>query len=204
MFNEKILKVAKKVLDKKSIDHIRWNMHYNVEKNLLTITDWFILVEIWMPEKYKKRFENLPVEDVTIDYWTVCGLYSMLEHAWASWELFDISLWNAKIPDYIEFENMDISSVKCWKTFRFPIVDAKKLPSYKEESLFNSSQDSVKKIWITKSFKKFQDVCKLLCDKDLTVAEVKDQTYTAEWKIIYMLTEQLTVRICVTRGKEYE
>ena len=204
MFDEKILKVAKKVLDKKGIGEIRWNMHYNVEKNLLTITDSFILVEIWMPEKYKQRFKDLEVSDVTIDYWTVCGLYSMLEHTWASRELFNISLWNAKFPDYIEFENMDLKSLKLWKTVRFPIVEAKKLPSYHEESLFNSWQDSIKRIWITKSFKKFQDVCKLLCDKDLTVAEVKDQTYTAEWQIIYMLTEQLPVRICVTRIKEYE
>jgi hypothetical protein len=53
MFNEAILKSAKKILDKKSVNQIRGAMHYNVSKNLLTITDSFVLAEIKMADEYK-------------------------------------------------------------------------------------------------------------------------------------------------------
>jgi hypothetical protein len=72
MFNEKILKVAKRILDKKNLKWITGSMHYNIEKNLLSITDSFILAEIQMPEKYKEMFKDLGVNEVIIDYYTAC------------------------------------------------------------------------------------------------------------------------------------
>ena len=72
MFNEKILKVAKKLLDRKNVNQISGAMHYNVSKNLLTITDSFVLAEIKMLDEYKGKFDDLLVSDITIDYYTAC------------------------------------------------------------------------------------------------------------------------------------
>jgi len=72
MFNEKILKVAKKLLDRKNVNKISGAMHYNVSKNLLTITDSFVLAEIKMSDEYKGKFDDLLVSDITIDYYTAC------------------------------------------------------------------------------------------------------------------------------------
>lgn len=203
MFNEAILKVAKKVLDKRNVDQVQGNIHYNVEKNLLTITDTFILVEIWMPAKYKERFKDLEISDVTIDYYTACGLLAMLSGEWI-WEFSTISLWNATVQDFIEYEYCDFLSSRNWIKVRLPIIEALKLPTYKEERLFNTDEDSTKNIPMTSSWEKFQEIVGILSDSSLPVIRVSDQTYISEWKIDYLKIEELPVRMCVARVKEAE
>jgi len=202
MFNEKILKVAKRILDKKNLKWITGSMHYNIEKNLLSITDSFILAEIQMPEKYKEMFKDLGVNEVIIDYYTACWLLGMIENADALREFSTISLWNATVQDYIEYEYIDLKSNRHWIKVRLPIIEADKMPAYKEESLFWTWEDSTKQIAITRSFEKFQDVCNLLCDSDMPVIKVWDQTYIAEWKFEYMMSEDLSIKICVRRVKD--
>ena len=203
MFTENILKAAKKVLDKKQINDVQGNMHYSIERNLLTITDSFILAEIWMPEKYIEKFKDLEISDITIDYYTTCWLLAMLD-SWSHWEISTISLWNAMIQDFIEYELYDLKSDRNWIKVRFPILEAKKLPTYKEWRLFNSWEDSTKNIAITSYFEKFQDVVWILCNADIPIVKVADQTYIAEWSIEYMLVENLPVRVCVSRAKTSE
>lgn len=201
MFNENILKAAKKILNKKAIDDVQWSMHYNYEKNLLTLTDSFVLAEIKMLEDYKWKFDDLPTNDITIDYYTVCGLLAMIEHPFAFWKIATISLSKAKTQDFIEYEYVDWKSSRNGIRVRFPIIDSNKLWDYKEERLFTLWEDKTNNIAVTPSFEKFQEVCSCLLSTWVPIIKVSENTYIAKWQM--NLDEQwyLTadVRICVTR-----
>lgn len=203
MFNEKILKVAKKLLDKKNIEWVSGSMHYKIDENLLLITDSFVLAEIEMPKKYKQRFENQEVKEITIDYYTACWLLAMLEHKDAVWEISEISTWKAMVQDFVEYELQDMTSKKHGTKIRIPVIDAQKIPQYKELSLFNWKEDSVKEIQFTSEFEKFQEVSGLLLGSwDIPVAKVSNETYTIEWTITDYLWEALNFRVCVMRAQE--
>ncbi len=201
MFNEKILKVAKKVLNKKFLDDVLWSMHYNVEKNLLTLTDTFVLAEIKMPDEYNWLFKDLWTTDVTIDYYTVCWLLAMIEHPDAYWKIATISLGNATVQDFIEYEYVDLRSSRHWIKVRLPIITANKLWDYKEERLFNLWEDKTNNIAVTPSFEKFQEICSCLLNTAVPLIKVSENTYIAEW--VMDVDEQwylsLDVRLCVTR-----
>lgn len=201
MFNEAILKAAKKVLDRKSLKFISGAMHYNIKENLLTITDLFVLAEIKMPDEYKGNFDDLLVSDITIDYYTVCGLLAMIEHSDAYWKIAGISLGNATVQDFIEYEYADLKSCRNWIRVRLPIIETKKLPDYKEQRLFDLWEDNTKNIAVTPSFEKFQEICSCLLNTAVPLIKVSENTYIAEW--VMDVDEQwylsLDVRLCVTR-----
>lgn len=204
MFNEAILKAAKKVLDRKSLKFISGAMHYNIKENLLTITDSFVLAEIKMPDEYKGNFDDLLVSDITIDYYTVCGLLAMIEHSDAYWKIAGISLGNATVQDFIEYEYADLKSCRNWIRVRLPIIETKKLPDYKEQRLFDLWEDNTKNIAVTSSFEKFQEVCGCLLSTDIPIIKVSENTYVAEWSVsiddLWFIS--LDTRICVTRNLE--
>lgn len=204
MFNEKILKVAKKLLDRKNVNQIQGAMHYNVSKNLLTITDSFVLAEIKMLDEYKGKFDDLLVSDITIDYYTACWLLAMIEHPDAYWKIAWISLGNATVQDFIEYEYADLRSCRNWIRVRLPIIETHKLWDYKEERLFDLWEDNTTNIAVTSSFEKFQAVCWCLLDTDIPIIKVSENTYIAEWKVsiddLWFIS--LDARICVTRNFE--
>lgn len=206
MFNEAILKSAKKILDKKNVNQIQGAMHYNVSKNLLTITDSFVLAEIKMADEYKWNFDDLLANDITIDYYTVCGLLAMIEHPDAYWKIAWISLGNATVQDFIEYEYADLRSCRNWIRVRFPIIETNKLWDYKEERLFDLWEDNTKNIAVTSSFEKFQEVCGCLLNAEIPIIKVSENTYIAEWKVNIdsLGFIQLDTRICVTRTFEKE
>lgn len=206
MFNEAILKSAKKILDKKSVNQIQGAMHYNVSKNLLTITDSFVLAEIKMADEYKWNFDDLLTNDITIDYYTVCGLLAMIEHPDAYWKIVGVSLGNATVQDFIEYEYADLRSCRNWIRVRLPIIETHKLWDYKEERLFDLWEDNTKNIAVTSSFEKFQEVCGSLLNAEIPIIKVSENTYIAEGKVNIdsLGLVQLDTRICVTRTFEKE
>lgn len=207
MLDKKILKSAKKILNK-GLNGVSGAMYYDPVKNLLVITDTYVLVQIEMPYIYEARFDRLE-RDIPIDYYAVSAMNELvwpidcLEFNKFTLDPTTNNSWDSVFIADKEWNNL----ARDGSVYSFPLFTKLEKPQYEEQSLFWWDKTLTEKIWLSKSFETFQDVCTLLLtgeDGFPPIAEWKGDKFVADWDIDIGGYLSLHCIICVSKVKSDE